>query len=223
MEDIQNPGEPAVVKVDGVETPAPETNPAPATDPIVKQEEPAKADENAPAPAETVKEMSKEQFEKYNDALIKVSKKVAKADIGARYNAFEDSDVKALVKQQIAAGETLDVDNIASSIVTKLSPVKPEVNNEVAELKAELALMKAGIIPDRLEAAKKLFLAEGGDPSKAAEFAAKYPEWGTQPGDIVFEKAPPLGGKTTPNPDNKPVLTEFQKKVEAARKARGLN
>ena len=54
-------------------------------------------------------------------------------------------------------------------------------------LKAELALLKAGILTERIDAAKKLFIAEGGDLSKVAEFAAKYPEWQTaQEGRVVL-------------------------------------
>lgn len=103
-------------------------------------------------------------------------------------------------------------------------PEKPNQSDEVMGLKAELALIKAGIIPERLEAAKKLFLAEGGDETKAAEFVEKYPEWKSGAGTgISLHKAPPVTSKTAPNPLNAPVLNDFEKRVAAMRKKVGLN
>lgn len=241
-----NEGEIKVVENAPVAEPAPVVEPAPVAtttepekteNPTVKKTDTAKPTEETPAPAEPAKEMSADQFELYNETLRRVSK-TAKTDLQGRYNAFEDTEVKALVKQQIMAGEKPSIKDIAAGIVTRLTPKaepKPEQKaepqttktdnaDEVASLKAELALLKAGIVPERIEAAKKLFLAENGDPDKVAEFVEKYPEWkaGQANNGVTFTKAQPVNGKTAPNPSNQPVMNDFEKKVYEARKARGL-
>lgn len=181
---------------------------------------------------EPAKEMTAEQFELYNETLRRVSK-TAKSGLQTRYNAFEDAEVKAAVKAKVLAGEKPDVKSIATSVIERHAPkAKAQTeqpnqattaSNEVVELRAELALIKAGIRHDRLEAAKKLFIAEGADPAKAAEFAEKYPEWKNQAGGgVSFSKAQPVNGKTAPANDAPPVMNDFERKVYAARKARGL-
>ena len=89
-------------------------------------------------------------------------------------------------------------------------------------LKAENALLKAGISTERIEAARKLFIAEGANFDKVDEFVAAYPEWGASSGRVVFGKAQPLADKTAPTPDNPPVLNDFERKVRDARKKAGL-
>lgn len=208
--------------------------PAPAANPTAETTETKKAGEETTAekPAEPAREMTAEQFDLYNETLRRVSK-TANASLPDRYNAFADTEVKALVKQQVMAGESLNIDSIVASVVTRLTPppetpteeAKETKNNdaEVLSLKAELALLKAGISSERLEAAKLLFIAEGGDLDKVAEFVAKYPEWHKQEGGgVVFTQAPPLAGKTAPTPASQPVLTDFEKRVAAARKKAGL-
>lgn len=181
---------------------------------------------------EPAREMSAQQFDLYNETLRRVSK-TAKAGLPNRYNAFEDTEVKALVKQQVMGGNTPNVKELAASVVARLAPKQEPTHpdetqakkddGEVLSLKAELALLKAGISSERIDAAKKLFIAEGGDLSKVAEFAAKYPEWQTaQEGRVVLTKAPPLAGKTAPTPENQPVLNDFERAVAAARKKAGL-
>jgi hypothetical protein len=217
------------------EPPKPETKPtdnpaAEATD--AKQPK----EDKTTATAEPAKEMTAEQFELYNETLRRVSK-TAKTDLQTRYNAFEDAEVRTLVKMQILADEKPNIKDIAAGVVIRLTPkaepqteAKPKATkkakeaDEVVVLKAELALVKAGIVPERLEAAKKLFIAEGGDPEKATEFVAKYPEWkaGATTG-VTFTKAPPVAGKTAPNPTNQHVLNDFERKVAAARKKAGLD
>lgn len=185
---------------------------------------------------EPAREMTAEQFDKYNETLRRVSK-TAKAGLEIRYNAFEDNEVKAAVKKAVMAGETPDIKAIAASVIERhTQPAVPAAdaktetiestdtsNNELLSLKVENALLKAGIKADRLEAATKLFIAEGADPANAAEWVKKYPEWGNQEGSVTFTQAPPVAGKTAPTPNPQPVLNDFEKKVQAARKARGLD
>ena len=181
---------------------------------------------------EPAREMTASQFELYNETLRRVSK-TAKASLPERYNAFEDAEVKALVKQQVMQGETPNVKELAASVVTRLThkeetpapsleTTKTQPSDEIVSLKAENALLKAGITTGRIEAAKKLFIAEGAPFDKVAEFVAKYPEWQAQEGRVVFGKAPPLADKTAPTPASQPVLNDFEKAVKAARKKAGL-
>lgn len=219
-------------------------NPAPATENPAVEEHTDTSTENGttegPAPEEQpseepAREMNAEQFEKYNETLRRVSK-TAKAGLETRYNAFEDAEVKAAVKKAVMAGETPDIKAIAASVIEKRTqPPAPtpaavtetiestDASNELKSLKVENALLKAGIKSDRLEAATKLFIAEGADPSTAAEWVKKYPEWGNQEGGITFTQAPPVAGKTAPTPNDQPPLNDFDKKVKAARIARGLD
>ncbi len=162
-------------------------------------------------------EMNAEQFERYNDILRKVSK-TAKTSLQTRYNAFEDSEVKSAVKAKILAGETPDIKEISTAVVERHKPPQTDKSAEVQELKAELALIKAGIKPERIDAAKKLFMADGGEVDK---FVEKYPEWKTQSG-VEFTKAPAVDGKTAPSDTKPPAMNDFERKVYEARKARGL-
>ena len=179
--------------------------------------------------------MTAEQFDLYNETLRRVSK-TAKASLPDRYNAFEDTTIKTLVKQQVMQGEKPNIKELAASVVTRLThkeettpppstettQATPEPTDEVLSLKAENALLKAGISTDRIEAAKKLFIAEGANFDKVAEFVAQYPEWGAQSGRVVLGKAQPLADKTAPTPGNPPVLNDFERKVKEARKKAGL-
>jgi len=236
MENIQQAQDP--IKEQGVTTTAEEpiltetdawaANPAANNEPA--QPTAVEPTEQAATQESASKSMSDEQFELYKETLRRVSKD-ARTEQNALYNAFEDAEVKNLVKEQILAGEQPDAKGIAAAVIARVAPKaaapQPETtttNNEIAELKAELALVKAGIIPERLEAAKKLFLSEGADPGKAGEFVARYPEWktGASTGGVVITKAPPVAGKTAPSPSNIPVLNDFEKKTNAARIERGL-
>lgn len=204
------------------EQPAPDVNPdAGKTEQAKVKEEP----EQKPA----AKEMTAEQFALYNETLRLVSK-TAKAGLPDRYNAFEDAEVKAAVKQQVMEGATPDVKTIAEGVIKRHKPApnpepKPEKNaeTEILSLKAENALLKAGIMPEKVGAATKLFIAEGGNLDKINEFAASYPEWQKKENAVEYSKAPPLGGKTAPDPDKPPVLNDFQKKVAELRKQRGYD
>lgn len=196
-----------------------------------KPAEPASANE-------PLKEMSAEQYARYNETLRSVSKTAA-AGLTTPYNAFDDGAVKAEVKRQILAGETPDVKALAKDVIDKRTqqdggavkpqtaaqPVKQSDNSdELLSLKAENALLKAGIKPDRIDAARKLFVAEGFALDKASEFVAKYPEWKQQQeGGYDIKKGAPLGGPTAPTPNGSVTLNDFEKKVMAARKARGLD
>ena len=183
---------------------------------------------------ESAREMTAEQFDLYNETLRLVSK-TAKASLPDRYNAFEDAEIKTLVKQQVMQGERPSVKELAASVVTRLThteePTPPSTEtteamsdptDEMLNLKAENALLKAGILTERIEAAKKLFIAEGAHFDKVGEFVAAYPEWGASSGRVVFGKAQPLADKTAPTPDNPPVLNDFERKVKEARKKAGL-
>lgn len=204
-------------------------NPAAATETKTAEQQ---TDAQQPEPA---KEMTPEQFEQYNETLRRVSK-TAKAGLPDRYNAFEDAEVRATVKQQVMEGKTPDIKALAAEVIAKRTAPAPEPqteikpqeqpknDSEVLSLKAENALLKAGILPERVDAATKLFIAEGGDLDKIADFVAKYPEWQkTEGGGVVFTKASPVAGKTAPTPAGQPVLNDFEKKVAAARKARGYD
>lgn len=180
---------------------------------------------------EPTREMNARQFELYNETLRRISK-TAGASLQNRYNAFEDGEVKTLVKHRILQGETPSIKDIAASVVTRFSEQEPlrteeqakqEVENEVLSLKTENALLKAGITAERIDAAKKLFIAEGAHFDKVAEFVAQYPEWQTQEGRVVYGKAQPLVGRTAPTLDSRPMLNDFEKAVAAARKQRGLD
>lgn len=226
--------QPAVVETPPT-APTQTPDPVPATDPAAKSTETVPPTEETPATDEPAKEMTAQQFDLYNETLRRVSK-TAKTGLQARYNAFEDAEVKASVKQQIMAGEKPDIKGIASAVVTRLTPkaepvpeTKPTPTKEtdtVVELRAELALVKAGIVPEKLEAAKKLFIAEGGDPAKVDDFVKQFPEWQAQQqaaGGVTIYKAPPVNGKTAHPNTQQPVLTDYEKKVAAFRKSRGYD
>lgn len=232
--EVKNPGE---VKVETQPTEQPKTVENPATenktDGEAQGKEEPKAEPKNDDPKgkeEPAREMTAEQFELYNETLRRVSK-TAKASLPERYNAFEDTEVKTLVKQKVMQGETPSVKELAASVVTRLTAQpstetpKAQTNpaDEVLNLKAENALLKAGITTERIDAAKKLFIAEGADFAKVNEFVAKYPEWKAQEGaQVVFTKAPPLADKTVATPGGQPVLNDFEKAVAAARKKAGL-
>lgn len=213
----------------------PQTAPPAATDdPTVETTDTAQQG-NDDAAKEPAREMTAEQFELYNETLRRVSK-TAKASLPDRYNAFEDAEVKTLVKQQVMRGEKPSIKEIAAGVVTRLTPKEepvlsstettkatPDLTDEMLNLKAENALLKAGITTERIEAAKKLFIAEGASFDKVAEFVAKYPEWQAQEGRVVLSKAQPLADKTAPNPESPPVLNDFERAVKAARKKAGLD
>ena len=233
--EVKNPGE---VKVEAQPTEQPKTVENPATENKTDGEAQGKKEPKAePKKEEPAREMTAEQFELYNETLRRVSK-TAKASLPERYNAFEDTEVKTLVKQKVMQGETPSVKELAASVVTRLTKKeeptaqpstetpKAQTNpaDEVLNLKAENALLKAGITTERIDAAKKLFIAEGADFAKVNEFVAKYPEWKAQEGaQVVFTKAPPLADKTVAIPGGQPVLNDFEKAVAAARKKAGLS
>lgn len=238
--EVKNPGEVKVetqpqVEAQPTEQPKTVENPATEnkTDGEAQGKEEPKAEPKNDDPKgkeEPAREMTAEQFELYNETLRRVSK-TAKASLPERYNAFEDTEVKTLVKQKVMQGETPSVKELAASVVTRLTAQpstetpKAQTNpaDEVLNLKAENALLKAGITTERIDAAKKLFIAEGADFAKVNEFVAKYPEWKAQEGaQVVFTKAPPLADKTVATPGGQPVLNDFEKAVAAARKKAGL-
>ena len=209
-------------------TPEATENPAVETTDTAQQ---GKTDETPEPP----KEMTAQQFEQYNEALRGISK-TAKRGLPDRYNAFEDAEIKATVKATVMKGETPNVKELAASVVSRLThkdktPEPPpstdntatqDTASEMIALKAENALLKAGISTERIEAAKKLFIAEGANFDKVDEFVAAYPEWGASSGRVVFGKTQPLADKTAPTPDNPPVLNDFERKVREARKKAGL-
>lgn len=229
----QNP-EGEIKQGEATATTEPQATPTATENPAVEATDTAQQgkEETAKEPA---REMTAEQFDLYNETLRRVSK-TAKASLPDRYNAFEDTEVKTLVKQKVMQGEKPSIKEIAASVVTRLthkeeatppstetSKATPELTDEVLSLKAENALLKAGISTDRIDAAKKLFIAEGANFDKIGDFVAQYPEWGASSGRMVLGKAQPLADRTAPTPGNPPVLNDFERKVAAARKARGLD
>ncbi len=243
--EVKNPGEVKVEtqpKVEAQPTEQPKATDNPAveeTDAGAQGKEEPKAEPKPDDPKgkeEPAREMTAEQFELYNETLRRISK-TAKASLPDRYNAFEDTEVKTLVKQKVMQGETPSVKELAAGVVTRLTKkeeptaqpstetpkAKTDPADEVLNLKAENALLKAGITTERIDAAKKLFIAEGADFAKVNEFVAKYPEWKAQEGaQVVFTKAPPLADKTVATPGGQPVLNDFEKAVAAARRKAGL-
>lgn len=215
-------------------TPTPQATPEATDNPAVETTDTAQQGKTI-EPPEPPKEMTAQQFEQYNEALRGISK-TARRGLPDRYNAFEDNQVKAAVKASVMKGETPDVKELAASVITRLTrkdetPEPPpstdetaaqNTANELIELKAENALLKAGIQPERIEAAKKLFIAEGANFDKVNEFVAEYPEWGASSGRVVLGKAQPLADKTAPTPGSPPVLNDFERKVKEARKKAGL-
>lgn len=211
-----------------------EQTPAPTENPTVESTDKAQQGNAEEANKDPAREMTAEQFDAYNETLRRVSK-TAKASLPERYNAFEDAEIKAQVKQLVMQGETPNVKEIAASVVTRLThkeeptptpssekQATESTATELIELKAENALLKAGISTERIDAAKKLFIAEGASFDKIADFVAKYPEWhATQERGVVFSKAQPLADKTAPNPGGQPVLNDFEARVQAMRKSRG--
>ncbi len=208
-----------------------EQTPAPTDNPTVENTDTAQQGATDDA-NESTHEMTGEQFDTYNETLRRISK-TAKASLPERYNAFEDAEVKTQVKQLVMKGEKPNIKEIAASVVTRLthkdeptptpsSEKQATADNTLLELKAENALLKAGISTERLDAAKRLFIAEGASFDNVAEFVAKYPEWhAQQEGGVVFSKAQPLTGKTAATPSGQPVLNDFEARVQALRKARG--
>ncbi len=228
----QNP-EGEIKQGEATATTEPQATPTATENPTVEATDTAQQgkEETAKEPA---REMTAEQFDLYNETLRRVSK-TAKASLPDRYNAFEDTEIKTLVKQQVMQGEKPSVKELAASVVTRLThkeeatppstettKATPDPTDEVLSLKAENALLKAGISTERIEAAKKLFIAEGANFDKVDEFVAAYPEWGASSGRVVLGKAQPLADKTAPTPGNPPVLNDFERKVKEARKNAGL-
>jgi len=77
---------------------------------------------------------------------------------------------------------------------------KDTSNTELLEVRLELELIKAGIRPDRLASAKKLFMQEIhsiDDLAKVPDLVAQYPEWKKQDG----EEAKPFGMSLDDNGD----------------------
>lgn len=77
---------------------------------------------------------------------------------------------------------------------------KDTSNTELLEVRLELELIKAGIRPDRLASAKKLFMQEIhsiDDLAKVPDLVAQYPEWNKQEG----EEAKPFGMSLDDNGD----------------------
>lgn len=215
-------------------TPEPQATPETTENPTVETTDTAtqgKTDETPEPP----KEMTAQQFEQYNEALRGISK-TAKRGLPDRYNAFEDNQIKAAVKASVMKGETPDIKGLAASVVSRLThkdetPEPPPSTDETATqdaasemiaLKAENALLKAGISTERIEPAKKLFIAEGAHFDKVSEFVAAYPEWGASSGRVVLGKAQPLADKTAPTPGSPPVLNDFERRVKEARQKAGL-
>ncbi len=228
----QNP-EGEIKQGEATATTEPQATPTATENPAVEATDTAQQgkEETAKEPA---REMTAEQFDLYNETLRRVSK-TAKASLPDRYNAFEDTEIKTLVKQQVMQGEKPSVKELAAGVVTRLThkeeatppstettKATPDPTDEVLSLKAENALLKAGISTERIEAAKKLFIAEGANFDKVDEFVAAYPEWGASSGRVVLGKAQPLADKTAPTPGNPPVLNDFERKVKEARKNAGL-
>lgn len=110
-------------------------------------------------------------------------------------------DTESSEQNETNAEESLDNSTTDATNTTK----------ELLEMKVELALVRAGVREDRLEAAKKLFMADIHsieDLSKLKDLVQQYPEWLKQTKQEVQPFGIPLG-------DNGDGLTEEEKKLKA--------
>ena len=123
-EEVQKPEEGEVItkqETEGAAHQPTEGTPAPAGDPAAENTDASKAKDDEATPPEPAREMSAEQYSLYNETLRRVSK-TAHGSIEGRYNAFEDADVKALVKKQVMEGTTPNVTEIVAGVVARHTP-----------------------------------------------------------------------------------------------------
>ena len=235
-EELNKGGATPAPQADPPQDPPPEPNPEGDSQAADPAQEGAKPQDDPPKQEDGKSEgdkprMTKEQVRTYNDTLRQISKSV-NAETKSGYNAFADKEVQQEVKRAVLAGETPKTEDLTKTAVAKFPSPKqaapaPEskASNEVAALRAENALIKAGVRLDRIESATKLFIAEGASVDKVADFVARFPEWSqAQAADTkpVVGKAPPVNTPTAPSNTKTPPLNEFQKKVLEIRRARGL-
>lgn len=122
-------------------------------------------------------------------------------------NAPETENVDSSEQTETIAEESL------SNTTTNATDIAQQNNasDELLEMKVELALVRAGVREDRLEAAKKLFMADIHsieDLSKLKDLVQQYPEWLKQTKQEVQPFGIPLG-------DNGDGLTEEEKRLKA--------
>lgn len=99
--EVQNP-EREVEKQSEVKTGEPHNGqPNDAANPTVEETDEGTHDKTA---EDRAKGMTEEQFEAYNTALRLVSKAATAGLTDQRYNAFEDGEIKRIVKQQVIVG-----------------------------------------------------------------------------------------------------------------------
>ena len=124
-------------------------------------------------------------------------------------NAPETENVDSSEQTETNAEESLD-NSTTDAPETTISE-QNNASNELLEMKVELALVRAGIREDRLDAAKKLFMADIHsieDLSKLKDLVQQYPEWIKQ----TRQEAQPFG---MPLGDNGDGLTEEEKRLKA--------
>ena len=124
-------------------------------------------------------------------------------------NAPETENVDSSEQTETNAEESLD-NSTTDAPETTISE-QNNTSNELLEMKVELALVRAGIREDRLDAAKKLFMADIHsieDLSKLKDLVQQYPEWLKQ----TRLEAQPFG---MPLGDNGDGLTEEEKRLKA--------
>lgn len=142
-----------------------------------------------------------------------------KADTDPTEEKVENNDAEDTSDTENNEGseqtETVAEENQDVSTTDAPNPTNSEQNNntsnELLEMKVELALVRAGVREDRLDAAKKLFMADIHsieDLSKLKDLVQQYPEWLKQ----TKQEAQPFG---MPLGDNGDGLTEEEKRLKA--------
>lgn len=141
-----------------------------------------------------------------------------KADADPSEENVENKDVEDTPITENDEGsqsnESVAEENQDISTTDAPNPTNSEQNNtsnELLEMKVELALVRAGVREDRLDAAKKLFMADIHsieDLSKLKDLVQQYPEWLKQ----TRQEAQPFG---MPLGDNGDSLTEEEKRLKA--------
>lgn len=93
-------------------------------------------------------------------------------DIDDEYEESEESEDDSI--------EESETEEVEEDTIEEYHEEEPAYNKELIDTKVELGLVKAGVRDDRLEDARKLFMADFKgmeDLEHLGEFIKKYPEW----------------------------------------------
>jgi hypothetical protein len=106
-------------------------------------------------------------------------------DVDDDFDEFEDTEEDdskddAIEEESMEEDTADEVEDEEVETEEEYHEEKPEYNKELIDTKVELGLVRAGVRDDRLEDARKLFMADFKgmeDLDRIAEFIKKYPEW----------------------------------------------